>query len=129
MLEGSEKGETVDPTGRGSSFSLKKPSKMPFAWSNGLLSPARGRVFLALRDDVEPPAREGCWGLPTVLRRLWPALAPALALVIVTVLIVVGASQYSLCSRSTNRSSTWLWRSWMIWNSLPTEREREREES
>ena len=95
MLEGSEKGETVDPTGRGSPFSLKKPSKMPFAWSNGLLSPARGRVFLALRmrDDVEPPAREGRWGLPTVLRRLWPALAPALALVIVTVLIVVGASQ------------------------------------
>ena len=109
LLEGSEKGETVDPTGRGSPFSLKKPSKMPFAWSNGLLSPARGRVFLALRmrDDVEPPAREGRWGLPTVLRRLWPALAPALAiaLVIVTVLIVVGARQYSLCSRSTNRSS------------------------
>ena len=93
LLEGSEKGETVDPTGRGSSFSLKKPSKMPFAWSNGLLSPARGRVFLALRDDVEPPAREGRWGLPTVLRRLWPALAPALALVIVTVLIVGDACQ------------------------------------
>ena len=109
LLEGSEKGETVDPTGSGSSFSLKKPSKMPFAWSNGLLSPARGRVFLALRmrDDVEPPAREGRWGLPTVLRKVLPALAlaPALALVIVTVLIVVGARQYSLCSRSTNRSS------------------------
>ena len=100
LLEGSEKGETVDPTGRGSPFSLKKPSKMPFAWSNGLLSPARGRVFLALRmrDDVEPPAREGRWGLPTVLRKVLPALAlaPALALVIVTVLIVGGASPIQL---------------------------------